>query len=195
MTDQADRLNEIERGQLCQSTIESLYEATGGLRVFPGLLKKIIANRAWERRVAKGRVIELDSLVQLITEKPYRGWGEDLKKVEAVIKDDPEALRMFREATTAAHGGDRKTEDAAIKSDNVTLEPERGNSLAYTLDRLHREAPELYEQVVAGELTANKAAIKAGFRKVKSPLEQALFWWRKLDDDEKRQFIADAMGD
>ena len=25
-------LNEIERGQLCQSTIESLYEATGGLK-------------------------------------------------------------------------------------------------------------------------------------------------------------------
>lgn len=55
-------LNEVEKGQLCQSTIESLYEATGGMKQFPGLLKKIIANKAWERRLSKGKVIELASL-------------------------------------------------------------------------------------------------------------------------------------
>jgi len=35
---------------------------------------------------------------ETITEKPVRGWGEDPKKVEAVIKDDPECLAMFRAA-------------------------------------------------------------------------------------------------
>jgi len=160
-------LNEIERGQLCQSTIESLYEATGGLKQFPGLLKKIIANKAWEKRVSKGRTIELANLRELITEKPIRGWGEDPKKVEAVIKDDPEALVMFREAMKA-QGGDRKSEEFKSNGNNVTDrsgEVQKGNSKAYTLSRLERESPELFEAVCEGEMSANAAAIKAGFRK------------------------------
>lgn len=79
------------------------------------------------------------------------------ERVEALLKDDPEALRLFREATTAPHGGDRKSESVLIKSDNVTIEvgPKRGNALAYTLDRLHREAPELlpvrpFQEGIAG---------------------------------------------
>ena len=91
-------LNEIERGQLCQSTIESLYEATGGLRQFPALLKKVIAEKAWERRVSRGKVVELKNLRELITERPVRGWGENPDAVEAVIRDDPEALLAYREA-------------------------------------------------------------------------------------------------
>jgi hypothetical protein len=157
-------LNEIERGQLCQSTIESLYEATGGLKQFPGLLKKIIANKAWERRVSKGKVIELASLRELITEKPVRGWGEDVRTVEAVIKDDPEALALFREAMVQ-HGGDRKSE--AIKSNNVTVDSEQstGNSRAYSIDRVKRECePEVVAKVMSGEMSPNAALVKAGIR-------------------------------
>ena len=99
-------LNEIERGQLCQTTIESLYEATGGLRQFPALLKKVIATRAWERRTVHGKVIELESLRELIMAKPVSGWGEDPAKVEAVIRDDPEALAAFREEMKHQGGTD-----------------------------------------------------------------------------------------
>lgn len=51
---------------------------------------------------------------------------------------------------------------------------ERGNSRAYTLDRLEKERPDLYARVKADELSANKAAIEAGWRKPKTPLETAL---------------------
>jgi hypothetical protein len=40
----------------------------------------------------------------------------------------------------------------------------RGNSAAYTLARLKRDRPDLYEQVQAGATTAHAAAIEAGFR-------------------------------
>lgn len=154
-------LNEIERGQLCQSTIEAFYSATGGLSSVPGLLKKIIVNRAWERRVNKGKVIELASLRELITSKPIRGWGEDPKKVEAVIKDDPEVLAMYREAMVERPGKRPK-----VNSDNITNKTgdERGTAKAYTLSRLEREAPELFKDVCDGKTTANAAAIEAGFR-------------------------------
>lgn len=48
----------------------------------------------------------------------------------------------FQMTTTGKHGGDRKS-DEAIKSDNVTLDDDRGNSRAYTLDRLKRDHPEI----------------------------------------------------
>lgn len=143
-------LNEVEKGQLCQSTIESLYEATGGMKQFPGLLKKIIANKAWERRLSKGKVIELASLRELITEKPVRGWGEDVRTVEAVIKDDPECLAMFREAmngTLAEHKRPTK-EEQSDKDRGTTFTGVRDND--YWQARIQRDCPEELEAIKSG---------------------------------------------
>ena len=155
-------LNAIERGQLCQCTIESLYQATGGLRQFPSLLKKVIANRAWERRTAHGKVVELSSLRELITAKPVSGWGEDPSKIEAVIRDDPEALAAFREAMLGKRGRPKEGETR----DNVTgLDDDRGNSRAYSLSRVQRECdPDTVAAVMSGEMSPNAALVKAGLR-------------------------------
>jgi hypothetical protein len=153
-------LNEIERGELCQSTIESLYEATGGLRQFPALLKKVIATKAWERRNVHGKVVELSSLRELITAKPVSGWGEDPSKVEAVIRDDPEALLAFREAMK--HQGERN--DLGNNVPEVDRQP-RGNSRAFSISRVQRECdPETVAAVMAGEMSPNSALVKAGVR-------------------------------
>jgi hypothetical protein len=48
--------------------------------------------------------------------------------------------------------------------DNITRF-KRGTERAYTLARLRRDHPELAERVIAGEISANAAAIEAGFRK------------------------------
>ncbi|NBX97248.1 hypothetical protein EBQ81_00075, partial [bacterium] len=154
-----DELNEIERAQLCQSTIESLYEATGGLRQFPSLLKKVIATRAWERRKVGRKVIELKSLCELIVSQPVHGWGEDPSKVEAVIRDDPEALAAFREAMK--HQGERTdlcTNGTEVKS--VT-----GQTRAYSIARVQRECdPETVAAVMAGQVSPNAALVRAGVR-------------------------------
>lgn len=157
-------LNEIERGQLCQTTIESLYEATGGLRQFPALLKKVIATRAWERRVVRGKVVELGSLRQLITAKPVQGWGEDPSNVEAVIRDDPEALAAFREAMLGKPG--RPKADAETGNNVPSLErPDRGNSRAFSIARVQRECDATtVAAVMAGDMSANAALVKAGVR-------------------------------
>lgn len=153
-------LNEIERGQLCQSTIESLYEATGGLRQFPSLLKKVIATRAWERRTVHGKVVELGSLRELITAKPVSGWGEDPSNVEAVIRDDPEALAAFREAMLGDQGRKPETDNNVIPIDTP-----QGNSRAYSISRVQRECdPDTVAAVMAGEMSPNAALVKAGVR-------------------------------
>jgi hypothetical protein len=153
-------LNEIERGQLCQSTIESLYEATGGLRQFPALLKKVIAEKAWERRVSRGKVVELKNLRELITERPVRGWGENPDAVEAVIRDDPEALLAYRQAMLGEQGRKPETDNNVIP-----IDVPQGNSRAYSLDRVQRECDaDTVAAVMAGKVSPNAALVRAGVR-------------------------------
>ncbi len=71
------------------------------------------------------------------------------------------------------HGGDRKSE--AVRGEqgsnhNLDARPV-GRGAAYTLARLDRDEPKLAEKVRAGELSANAAAIEAGFRKKPTPLD------------------------
>lgn len=185
-------INEIEKGQLVSTTIQCFQRADGSLKNFPGLLKKIISEKAWERRVHNGRVIELSSLRELIESKPVDGWGQDPAKIEAVIRDDVEALAMWREAMTEEPGGDRQSKEHKSNTDNVSNAftcDNHGNSRSYTVARLKQQAPELFEKVVSGELSANAAAIQAGFRKVKTPLENLEYWWRKASEVERAEFL------
>jgi hypothetical protein len=55
-------------------------------------------------------LVELSGLRELITAKPMRGWGEDPKKVEAVIKDDIEVLALYTKATTVSAGSNQHDE-------------------------------------------------------------------------------------
>lgn len=157
-------MNAIEKHQLCASAFSALREGVGCIGAIPGLIRKIIEEHAWsEREVRPGKIIKLKNLRELITKKYPDGWGEDPKKVEAIIKDDAEVLELYREAMVGKHGGDRKSEEA-IKPDNRSLEDEYGTTRSYTLSRLKREFPELFQRVVDKELSANAAAIQAGFR-------------------------------
>lgn len=178
-------MNEIEKGQLAATTIQCFSEADGCLSNFPGLLKRVIEERVWEHRVHRGREYRLPNLHALITLKPLDGWGEDPKKIEAVIKDDPEALALFREAMT----GEPHVHKPAPESDNVTITPERGNARAYTVSRLKRERPDLFDRVVNGELSANAAAIEAGWRKKPEPLEVAKKAIERLPIEEKNALL------
>jgi hypothetical protein len=77
----------------------------------------------------------------LSTSKPRAGCGWPPEKVEALIKDHPDVVALWREAITPA-------KHVHSDGDNGTIKPERGNSRSYTLSRLKRErrelAPELW---------------------------------------------------
>ena len=57
-----------------------------------------------------------------------------------------------------------------------------GNDTEYTLRRLARDAPELLEPIERGELSVNAAAIKAGIRKKKTPVEIGVGAFRKAEN-------------
>lgn len=178
-------VNPIEAEQICRSAESALRRGSLNLHQFPGLLKRVIDERLWERRRVPGLgIVELSSLRDLITAEPLRGWGQDPDKIEAVIRDDPEALASFRKEMTPRPGKRAKADIPNNVSNN-----RHGNSRAYTLDRLKRNAPALYKRVVAGELSANAAAIEAGFRQQPSPLTQLRAVWRKASPDDRSTFL------
>ncbi len=77
-----------------------------------------------------------------------------------MCKKDDEALRLLREVVTGSPGGDQRSEEAQTKNDNVSNGGGHGNSKDYTLDRLAREASELYEKVVAEEMNRLRSTVK-----------------------------------
>lgn len=121
-----------------------------------------------------------------------RGYELDPEEVETAYqwlkRRKPEVAVKYADAIVLGqHGGDRRSEKAKDQGDNITL-IQRGTDKSYTLARLHRDHPELAERVEAGELSANAAAIEAGFRKKPTPLDNLKKNWAKASDEDKQAF-------
>lgn len=179
-------MNAVRARHLIDELTDALREGELGLKTVPGLMRAVLKEGAWrERQVRTGKVVTFERFADFVTTPPLDGLGESPDLIKRILHDDPEALVLFETAMVGPHGGDRKS-----KADNVSLEPAHGNSAAYTLRRLARDRPDLFEQVAAGAMTANRAAIEAGFRRVKTPLDQMKGLWAKLDHEARAAFIA-----
>lgn len=69
----------------------------------------------------------------------------------------------MRLTAPARRGGDRRS--AKFKRNNVPIEQNsRGNSSGYSMKRLHKHSPILYQKVLNGEITINQAMIASNLR-------------------------------
>ena len=110
---------------------------------------------------------------EFIEAPPLRGLGERLEDIERLIADDDEAVVMLRELVVAQkHLHKAKNDDdnnnIIITSDLFTTpEPDKpksiqGTSRAYTLTRLKKERPDLFDRVCAKELSARRLPPRLG---------------------------------
>ena len=136
-----------------------------------------------------------ESFRQFIELEPPKGIGYSLTKMYAILKgpsgidkDAKAALDLMvaechregidvaaqcaideREGLPVAGpdtGGGNGSNQYSSNPDNIRVASNSyGTSASHTLKRLKRDNPELAEQVVRGELSANAAAIQAGFRR------------------------------
>jgi polyhydroxyalkanoate synthesis regulator phasin len=93
-------------------------------------------------------------------EKTWGSW----ERLQQIYRELVAGKLTHDEASRAVygtHGGDRRS--AGFQDSNAILKIGRGR--AYTLARLDRDRRDLAVKVRAGQMTANAAAIKAGFRK------------------------------
>jgi hypothetical protein len=181
------------------TSLARLVNSTGWeLKSLPGMVKRVITENMWPERVVRvtGEIATFKTFGEFVTTPPPAGLGTDIETLERLCRDDAEAITLLRQATTRPVGSNQHT----TGSDNVTTQtPDRGNTRAYTLDRLTRERPDLYERVVNKELTANAAAIEAGWRKRKvqiDPEPQAVvsFILRHFSDEERAYIVRALLG-
>ena len=141
-----------------QYTFEKVEEY--GIEKLIAVLRDLLKYEPWNS-VPKDRPCKrADVYYEGVTGKPWR-------VLVALVREYDESLAT--EIQAHVHPGNpgrpSKADEVIDISDNVTNIPERGNSEAYTLNRLRRAAPELFEQVKQGDISANAAAIQAGFRR------------------------------
>jgi hypothetical protein len=109
--------------------------------------------------------------------------------------DAAEALRLLRDKIPAA-APHEETKGGRGKKSSDTVTGLRGMAEAYTLARLKRDHAELAKRVVSGELSANAAAIEAGFRartvQIRVTVEGVARFIRKyFSEDQRRELAAE----
>src|SRR5262245_64443965 len=75
------------------------------------------------------------------------------------------AAQHIERGKLQAHGGDRRPKQGGEQSNVSTLKPSEKNTAKHWMARLDRDRPDLAAKVDAGLMTANAAAVEAGFRK------------------------------
>ena len=118
------------------------------------------------------------------------GWGEDPDRIEGLIRNDPEVLVLWREAMVEGPGKRSKVDRDITDNISNKEKVQAGTSRSYTVSRLQREAPALFKQVVAKTLSANAAAIQAGFRKKPTVVDQFAALWKRANKEQRDAFLA-----
>lgn len=148
-----DWVNEAQR---------TLGEGEGNLTdVLPSIIAKIVRDKLWIGRKKKDGDT-FHSFQEFVEYKLWWGLECPYDRLIRYCEHNEECRVLLLEQVPAApgHGGER----VAHQGDNIPL-PQRGTSKSHTLRRLKRDSPALADAVIRGELTANAAAIQAGFRK------------------------------
>lgn len=163
----------------------ALNDGERSLESIPALIRTILKEELWqERRVKTGDVVTHTRFVDFLTAQPLEGLGEKPELIKRMIRDDPETLAAFETAITNPVGTNQHR-----KGGDIITTQKRGTDKAYTLRRLAKDAPALFEKVKSGELSANQAAIKAGFRKVPSVLDILKREWVKAGKSDRETFL------
>jgi hypothetical protein len=160
---------ELERRDIYVSNLQmALNEGEHGLSAVPGHIKKIIKEDMWQDRIvrATGERAQFDQFSDFMNAPPPKGLGVDVDMLKRMCHEDDEALRLLRAEVTDGPGRPSEEKNSYI----ITNKDDRGTRKDYTLDRLAREDAGLYERVVKGEMSANQAAIEAGFRDKKASI-------------------------
>jgi hypothetical protein len=143
---------------------QAMRRGDSGLTSFPGLLKKMLREECWKRRIIikTGQLVEFSRIEDFVTTLPLEGLGATMDLVKRICGADAEALDLL---DRALKGGERQGErrDIVDNVNEVRSSPD-GNSAGRALRKLRDSAPEMHARVIAGEMSPHAAMVAAGFR-------------------------------
>lgn len=160
----------------------------------PMFIKEIIDRELWKPK--------FNTFRDLIEARLPDGLETNVEKIKLFVQSDP-ALKTRVTNALKLKGGKiagRDDKGRFVRATNIisSTEGERntiqGTSEVYTRQRLCEYHPDLYKRVMAGEMSANKAAIQAGFRKKLMQVEPtvegfAKAAWKYLTENERIELV------
>ena len=206
MLSKIDITKQPQREDVIARWIWAFRDADSGLAALEPVLREIEHYKLWEldrTRDPKEMLRQLgilkladrfDGLPQMLDSYISRlTQGESAEKELRGIGGLCQAARDNPIAEHGGTGANRFTGKKEYRVDNVNSvqEPKGGNGKTYTLRRLARDNPDLLAKVESGELSANAAAIEAGFRKKLTPLEAARKAIAKLNEEDRATLVAE----
>jgi len=133
------------------------------LRTLPHAITLIIKQELWRGRTDKDGN-EFKSFREFCEYRIIWGLEIEYEKLRTYCSVDEECTRLLNEIEPAlGEHGDGPGRGNKRGSNTTSFISDRGSN--YNIRRLKRDHPELAQAVINGELSANAAAIQAGFRK------------------------------
>ena len=149
---------EVDDDKVIDALGSALRYGGAALGDVPDLLKRVLRTQVWREFTTQRREhVCHERFADFVTTQPLAGLGSDVDLIRRIVAGDPEAEKALRDAL-------KERTDPTYSGNNITRVTVTGTTRAYALQRLERDAPELHAQVLAGELTAHAAMVKAGFR-------------------------------
>lgn len=146
-----------------------------------------VSRRRFEKIVTtkypNGLSMSSEDLLKIVNNHKHPHEGKD-KKLTSDMAWMRERMNVLVPGK-ARDGGNRGSTREERKVRGVIHDSSHGRSVRGVLRRLRRDRPDLADRVAAGKMSANAAAIEAGFRKKYTPQEQIIRLWDKLTTREK----------
>jgi hypothetical protein len=179
-----------QRATLIEALSSSLTHGGTALGTVPKALRRLLEDEAWrEFTTSRGEHVEYDRFADFVITKPLKGLGSDVALVKRIVADDKETYDLLDQALqnpNALH--------------NVQGIAPTGNRQDRALRKLRKDAPQLHAEVLAGNLSAHGAMVKAGFRPktisvpVGKPEAVAQSLLRYMSADDIAKLIAALLG-
>lgn len=150
---------------MVNSLRSALHKGEHGLSTVPGLIKRVLAEESWREFVTeRGEHVVHQRFAEFVAAQPMKGLGASVELIRRVVSDDPEAVDLLDRALQNPVGRHHDSDDIRISQSVSQSSKDAGTSRDYALRRLRADAPELHGEVLAGNLSAHRAMVKAGFR-------------------------------
>jgi hypothetical protein len=152
--------DDLKANALVNDALSSALRSGGNaLDNIPALLKRVLLAESWRHFVTRrGDEVTHERFESFVVTPPLKGLGGTVDLIKRVVEDDKATLDLLDQALEGRQG------ERSDLVNNINEVRPQGTSQSQALRRLRKDEPELHAEVLAGNLTAHAAMVKAGYR-------------------------------
>jgi hypothetical protein len=139
--------NLVYNDQLVELLSLSLHKGETSLKHVPDLLRDLIQNERWQKRVIRktGETQEFENFIDFVEKQPLEGLGSNIYALRILCSGSPDVVRMI---------------DELVQNGNSSL-----SNYPYLIEYLKKDNPELAQKLMDGEIDFKTTSQLLGFSK------------------------------